>query len=146
MSIPHLTLDTNKNLKRMVRVAVRQTEKGGLIEASFLDADSRPYDLTNLHVTFNDRKANNKFLSDSNVTIVDARNGSIKYTLHDQTYAGSGTAWFDISDASGSKVDSTQSFKIEVDDAFNVNIYNSEYVRSLELLRDKMQALVDAAK
>lgn len=146
MSLPKLELDTNKNLTSILGVTVRQTEKGGLLEAAFLNAQQEPYDLTNKKVTFMDHKENDKFVADDKVTIVDARNGSIQYTLHPQTYAGTGTAWFEINDMDGNKVDSTQSFTITVDEGMGVSVYNTNYVPALERLRDQMQNLIDQAQ
>ncbi|MCT3348954.1 DUF2479 domain-containing protein, partial [Lactobacillus hominis] len=111
-----------------------------------MNAQQEPYDLTNKKVTFMDHKENDKFVADDKVTIVDARNGSIQYTLHPQTYAGTGTAWFEINDMDGNKVDSTQSFTITVDEGMGVSVYNTNYVPALERLRDQMQNLIDQAQ
>ena len=144
-SLPKLNLNTNKNLKDVLGITVRQTEKGGLIEAAILNEDGSPYDLTNMSVTFQDHKTNNKWISDDKVTVKDAKNGLINYTLHDQAYAGKGVAWFEMNNAQGTKVDSTQNFYIEVDEGLNATVYNSNYISKLDQLRDQMQSMIDSA-
>lgn len=110
-----------------------------------LNADSSPYDLTNKTVTFNDHKENDKYVVDNKVTVVDARNGSISYTLHDQVFASTGVAWFEIIDSSGNKVDSTQNFNLDVENAANASVYNTNYINQLDDLREQMQHIVDSA-
>jgi hypothetical protein len=124
---------------------IRQSEKGLTITAVFLNEDSSPYDLTNKKVIFNEHKESDKYVVDTNVQITDARNGAISYTLHSQCYAATGEAWFEIADASGTVVDSTQNFNLKVKDAANASIYNTNYITQLDALRDQMQQLVDGA-
>jgi hypothetical protein len=124
---------------------IRQSEKGLTITAIFINEDNSPYDLTNKKVTFNEHKDSDKYVVDTNVQIIDARNGSISYTLHSQCYAATGEAWFEIADASGTVVDSTQNFNLKVKDAANASIYNTNYITQLDQLRSQMQTLVDNA-
>nr|DAU77710.1 MAG TPA: tail protein [Caudoviricetes sp.] len=145
MSLQNLTLVTNKKLTNLQDAVIRQSEKGLTITAVFLNEDSSPYDLTNKKVTFNEHKESDKYVVDTNVQITDERNGAISYTLHPQCYAATGEAWFEIADASGTVVDSTQNFNLKVKDAANASIYNTNYITQLDALRDQMQALVDNA-
>lgn len=145
VSLQNLTLVTNKKLTNLQDAVIRQSEKGLTITAVFLNEDSSPYDLTNKKVTFNEHKDSDKYVVDTNVQITDERNGAISYTLHPQCYAATGEAWFEIADASGTVVDSTQNFNLKVKDAANASIYNTNYITQLDALRDQMQALVDNA-
>ena len=145
MSLQNLTLVTNKKLTNLQDAVIRQSEKGLTITAIFINEDNSPYDLTNKKVTFNEHKDSDKYVVDTNVQIIDARNGSISYTLHSQCYAATGEAWFEIADASGTVVDSTQNFNLKVKDAANASIYNTNYITQLDQLRSQMQTLVDNA-
>lgn len=145
LSLQNLTLNTDKRLTNLQSLALRQSEKGLTLTANLLNSDSSPYDLTNKTVTFNDHKSNDKYVVDNKVTVVDARNGSISYTLHDQVFASTGVAWFEIIDSSGNKVDSTQNFNLDVEDAANASVYNSNYISQLDKLREQMQSIVDNA-
>lgn len=145
VSLQNLTLVTNKKLTNLQDAVIRQSEKGLTITAVFLNEDSSPYDLTNKKVIFNEHKESDKYVVDTNVQITDARNGAISYTLHSQCYAATGEAWFEIADASGTVVDSTQNFNLKVKDAANASIYNTNYIAQLDALRDQMQQLVDGA-
>lgn len=145
MSLQNLTLVTNKKLTNLQDAVIRQSEKGLTITAVFLNEDSSPYDLTNKKVIFNEHKESDKYVVDTNVQITDARNGAISYTLHSQCYAATGEAWFEIADASGTVVDSTQNFNLKVKDAANASIYNTNYITQLDQLRSQMQTLVDNA-
>lgn len=145
MSLQNLTLVTNKKLTNLQDAVIRQSEKGLTITAIFINEDNSPYDLTNKKVTFNEHKDSDKYVVDTNIQIIDARNGSISYTLHSQCYAATGEAWFEIADASGTVVDSTQNFNLKVKDAANASIYNTNYITQLDQLRSQMQTLVDNA-
>lgn len=145
VSLQNLTLVTNKKLTNLQDAVIRQSEKGLTITAIFINEDNSPYDLTNKKVTFNEHKDSDKYVVDTNVQIIDARNGSISYTLHSQCYAATGEAWFEIADASGTVVDSTQNFNLKVKDAANASIYNTNYITQLDQLRSQMQTLVDNA-
>ncbi|MCT3347733.1 DUF2479 domain-containing protein, partial [Lactobacillus hominis] len=147
MSLPRdLSLETNKDLTNFEGLTLRQTEKGLVLHTTLLNFDKSPYDLTNKKVIFNEHKDNEKYVVDDSVAIEDKTHGIISYKLHDQVYAAKGTAWFEIQNEDGSVVDSTQNFIINVKDAANASIYNSNYVPALERLRDQMQNLIDQAQ
>ena len=125
---------------------VRDSDKGEILESFILNPDGTPYDLTNKSLVFNENKDGNKFVSDDNVKIVDARIGHITYQLHDQVHSARGTAWFDIIDKSnGSKIDSTTDFYIEVRDSLKCTVYNTTYIADLEKLKQQMETLLKQA-
>lgn len=145
MALSELNLTTNKNLVSLQSETLRQSESGLILKANLLMPDGSPYDLTDKEVIFNEHKANDKYIVDTNVQSDDKPHGSISYQLHPQAYAASGTAWFEIQDESGNVVDSTQDFYLDVKDAANASIYNSNYIYKLDSLRDKLQNIVDGA-
>lgn len=124
---------------------LRNSDKGEILESFILNPDGTPYDLTGKSVVFNENKDGDRFVSDSNVTIVDANSGHIAYQVHDQVHSASGTAWFDIVDSSGAKIDSTSDFYIEVRDGLDCTIYNTTYVSDFEKLKQKMDVLIAQA-
>lgn len=125
---------------------VRDSDKGEILESFIINPDGTPYDLTNKSLVFNENKDGDKFVSDSNVTIVDAQIGHITYQLHDQVHSARGTAWFDIIDKSnGSKIDSTTDFYIEVRDSLKCTVYNTTYIADLEKLKQQMETLLKQA-
>jgi hypothetical protein len=145
MALSELNLTTNKNLVSLQSETLRQSESGLILKANLLMPDGSPYDLSDKTVIFNEHKANDKYIVDTNVKPVDEAHGSISYQLHPQAYAASGTAWFEIQDSSGNVVDSTQDFYLNVKDAANASIYNSNYIYKLDSLRDQLQQIVDSA-
>ncbi|MCZ4022966.1 phage baseplate upper protein, partial [Lactobacillus gasseri] len=141
-----VTLNTNKRTAALSRVELRDSDKGEILESFILNPDGTPYDLNGKSLVFNENKDGDKFVSDSNVTIVDARIGHITYQVHDQVHSARGTAWFDIIDkASGAKVDSTADFYIEVRDGLKCTVYNTTYISDLEKLKQQMEALIRQA-
>ena len=141
-----VTLSTNKQTTNLSRVEVRDSDKGEILESFILNPDGTPYDLTNKSLVFNENKDGDKFVSDSNVSIVDARIGHITYQVHDQVHSAKGTAWFDIIDKSnGSKIDSTTDFYIEVRDGLKCTVYNTTYIADLEKLKQQMETLLKQA-
>ncbi len=141
-----VTLNTNKRTTALSRVELRDSDKGEILELFILNPDGTPYDLNGKSLVFNENKDGDKFVSDSNVTIVDARIGHITYQVHDQVHSARGTAWFDIIDkASGAKVDSTADFYIEVRDGLKCTVYNTTYISDLEKLKQQMEALIRQA-
>lgn len=125
---------------------VRDSDKGEILESFILNSDGTPYDLSGKSLVFNENKDGDKFVSDPNVTIVDARIGHITYQLHDQVHSARGTAWFDVIDKSnGTKIDSTTDFYIEVRDGLKCTVYNTTYISDLEKLKQQMEALIRQA-
>lgn len=136
----------NKSTTNLSRVEVRDSDKGEILESFILNSDGTPYDLSGKSLVFNENKDGDKFVSDPNVTIVDARIGHITYQLHDQVHSAPGTAWFDVIDKSnGAKIDSTTDFYIEVRDGLKCTVYNTTYISDLEKLKQQMEALISQA-
>lgn len=134
----------NKSTTNLSRVEVRDSDKGEILESFILNSDGTPYDLSGKSLVFNENKDGDKFVSDSNVTIVDARIGHITYQLHDQVHSAPGTAWFDIIQ-DGAKIDSTTDFYIEVRDGLKCTVYNTTYISDLEKLKRQMETLIQQA-
>ena len=134
----------NKSTTNLSRVEVRDSDKGEILESFILNSDGTPYDLSGKSLVFNENKNGDKFVSDPNVTIVDARIGHITYQLHDQVHSAPGTAWFDIIQ-DGAKIDSTTDFYIEVRDGLKCTVYNTTYISDLEKLKQQMEALIRQA-
>lgn len=134
----------NKSTTNLSRVEVRDSDKGEILESFILNSDGTPYDLSGKSLVFNENKDGDKFVSDPNVTIVDARIGHITYQLHDQVHSARGTAWFDIIQ-DGAKIDSTTDFYIEVRDGLKCTVYNTTYISDLEKLKQQMEALIRQA-
>lgn len=134
----------NKSTTNLSRVEVRDSDKGEILESFILNSDGTPYDLSGKSLVFNENKDGDKFVSDPNVTIVDARIGHITYQLHDQVHSAPGTAWFDIIQ-NGAKIDSTTDFYIEVRDGLKCTVYNTTYISDLEKLKQQMEVLIRQA-
>lgn len=134
----------NKSTTNLSRVEVRDSDKGEILESFILNSDGTPYDLSGKSLVFNENKDGDKFVSDTNVTIVDAKIGHITYQLHDQVHSAPGTAWFDIIQ-NGTKIDSTTDFYIEVRDGLKCTVYNTTYISDLEKLKRQMEALIQQA-
>lgn len=134
----------NKSTTNLSRVEVRDSDKEEILESFILNSDGTPYDLSGKSLVFNENKDGDKFVSDPNVTIVDARIGHITYQLHDQVHSAPGTAWFDIIQ-NGAKIDSTTDFYIEVRDGLKCTVYNTTYISDLEKLKQQMEALIRQA-
>ncbi|MGF0085062.1 BppU family phage baseplate upper protein [Lactobacillus johnsonii] len=139
-----LNLSMNKSTTNLSRVELRDSDKGEILESFILNSDGTPYDLSGKSLVFNENKDGDKFVSDPNVTIVDARIGHITYQLHDQVHSAPGTAWFDIIQ-DGAKIDSTTDFYIEVRDGLKCTAYNTTYISDLEKLKRQMEALIQQA-
>lgn len=134
----------NKSTTNLSRVELRDSDKGEILESFILNSDGTPYDLSGKSLVFNENKDGDKFVSDSNVTIVDAKIGHITYQLHDQVHSAPGTAWFDIIQ-NGTKIDSTTDFYIEVRDGLKCTVYNTTYISDLEKLKRQMESLIQQA-
>lgn len=134
----------NKSTTNLSRVELRDSDKGEILESFILNSDGTPYDLSGKSLVFNENKDGDKFVSDSNVTIVDAKIGHITYQLHDQVHSAPGAAWFDIIQ-NGTKIDSTTDFYIEVRDGLKCTVYNTTYISDLEKLKRQMESLIQQA-
>ena len=144
MTQPTLQLTTNKNLASVKNITIRDSGNKEVLEAYLLDHEGQPYNLENKTVTFMENKIGDKFVSDSNVQIVNPNAGQIRYTLQSQVHSASGIAWFEINDSSG-LVDSTANFNIRVEDGLRATADNTTYIDALEKLKRQMEALIQQA-
>lgn len=144
MTQPTLQLTTNKNLASVKNITIRDSGNKEVLEAYLLDHEGQPYNLENKTVTFMENKIGDKFVSDSNVQIVNPNAGQIRYTLQSQVHSASGIAWFEINDSSG-LVDSTANFNIRVEDGLRATADNTTYIDALEKLKRQMETLIQQA-
>ena len=128
----------------MKNITIRDSGNKEVLEAYFLNHEGQPYNLENKTVTFMENKDGDKFVSDSNVQIVNATAGFVRYTLQSQVHSAPGIAWFEINDDSG-LVDSTGNFNIRVENGLRATADNTTYIAALEKLKQQMEALIRQA-
>ena len=151
MSLAQITLPTNKtvsNVDDYVR-KIRQGEAGQRLEVIITDADGSGYNLDGKTLEFSENKEGGKIVSDNDqdhFEIKDAKAGRFVYTLAPAVYAASGTAWFDITSADGSVIDTTKNFNIDVIEAESVHINNDSYVSNLISLETHYDGVVKKTK
>ena len=151
MSLAQITLPTNKtvsNVDDYVR-KIRQGESGQRLEVIITDADGSGYNLDGKTLEFSENKEGGKIVSDNDqdhFEIKDAKAGRFVYTLAPAVYAASGTAWFDITSADGSVIDTTKNFNIDVIEVESVHINNDSYVSNLISLETHYDGVVKKTK
>ena len=151
MSLAQITLPTNKNVSNVddyVR-KIRQGEAGQRLEVIITDADGSGYNLDGKTLEFSENKKGGKIVSDNDqdhFEIKDAKAGRFVYTLAPAVYAASGTAWFDITSADGSVIDTTKNFNIDVIEVESVHINNDSYVSNLISLETHYDGVIKKTK
>ena len=151
MSLAQITLPTNKtvsNVDDYVR-KIRQGEAGQRLEVIITDADGSGYNLDGKTLEFSENKEGGKIVSDNDqdhFEIKDAKTGRFVYTLAPAVYAASGVAWFDITSADGSVIDTTKNFNIDVIEVESVHINNDSYVSNLISLETHYDGVIKKAK
>ena len=151
MSLAQITLPTNKtvsNVDDYVR-KIRQDEAGQRLEVIITDADGSGYNLDGKTLEFSENKEGGKIVSDNDqdhFEIKDAKAGRFVYTLAPAVYAASGVAWFDITSADGSVIDTTKNFNIDVIEDESIHINNDNYVSSLISLETHYDGVIKKAK
>ena len=151
MSLAQITLPTNKavsNVDDYVR-KIRQGEAGQRLEVIITDADGSGYNLDGKTLEFSENKEGGKIVSDNDhdhFEIKDAKAGRFVYTLAPAVYAASGTAWFDITSADGSVIDTTKNFNIDVIEVESIHINNDSYVSNLISLETHYDGVVKKTK
>lgn len=151
MSLAQITLPTNKtvsNVDDYVR-KIRQGEAGQRLEVIITDADGSGYNLDGKTLEFSENKEGGKIVSDNDqdhFEIKDAKAGRFVYTLAPAVYAASGTAWFDITSADGSVIDTTKNFNIDVIEVESVHINNDNYVSNLISLETHYDGVIKKTK
>lgn len=155
MSLHPITLETDKSITSIISEpeVLGQSEKGQVLEVSVLNSSQEPYDLSadNLSITFGENKAEGRMILDKGTAndadsghfeITDAKNGKFNYTLCSACYEASGNAWFEI--YIGDKfVDSTERFRIEVQESQRINMQNNNYVSDMAAMEDHFNASLD---
>ena len=151
MSLAQITLPTNKtvsNVDDYVR-KIRQDEAGQKLEVIITDADGSGYNLDGKTLEFSENKEGGKIVSDNDqdhFEIKDAKAGRFVYTLAPAVYAASGVAWFDITSADGSVIDTTKNFNIDVIKVESIHINNDSYVSNLISLETHYDGVIKKAK
>ena len=153
MSLAQITLTTNKTVSNVgdyVR-KIGQDERGQVLPVIVVDAAGTPYDLSDKTIVFSESKDSGRFVVDDGkgsrsgkFTITDAKNGKFSYTLQEQVYPESGTAWFDIVNSDGTIVDTTVSFEFVVVQNFYVS--SSSYSSTLEAFQVHYQSVIQKAE
>lgn len=151
MSLEQIALTTNKstsNVGDFVR-KIGQGERGQVLPVLVTDASGSPYDLTNKKLVFSETKDSRMYVVDDGQATdagkfnpTDPKNGKFSYTLQEQVYLESGTAWFDIVSQDGTVLDTTNSFRFVVIPDPTVNVKNGNYSSTLAALQAHYQAVI----
>lgn len=151
MSLAQITLNTNKTVSNVgdyVR-KIGQDERGQVLPVIVVDATGTPYDLSDKKIVFSESKDSGKYVVDDGkdsrsgkFTLTDAKNGKFSYTLQEQVYPESGTAWFDIVSADGTVLDTTVSFRFVVIPAPTLHVNDDNYSSTLEALQAHYQGVI----
>ncbi|MEK3563803.1 BppU family phage baseplate upper protein, partial [Lactobacillus crispatus] len=151
MSLAQIVLTTNKttsNVGDYVR-KIGQGERGQILPVIVVDATGTPYDLSDKKIVFSESKDSGKYVVDDGkastsgkFTLTDPQNGKFSYTLQEQVYPESGTAWFDIVSADGTVLDTTVSFRFVVIPALTLHVNDKNYSSTLEALQAHYQGVI----
>ena len=151
MSLAQIVLTTNKttsNVGDYVR-KIGQGERGQVLPVVVTDANGAAYDLTNKSIVFSENKDSGKYVVDDGkastsgkFTLTDPQNGKFSYTLQDQVYPESGTAWFDIVSSDGTVLDTTVTFKFVVIPNATLHVDSDSYSSTLEALQAHYQGVI----
>ena len=151
MSLAQITLTTNKTVSNVgdyIR-KIGQSERGQVLQVIVVDAAGTPYDLSDKKIVFSESKDSGKYVVDDGkdsrsgkFALTDAKNGKFSYTLQEQVYPESGTAWFDIVSADGTVLDTTVSFRFVVIPAPTLHVNDDNYSSTLEALQAHYQGVI----
>ena len=151
MSLAQIVLTTNKTISNVgdyVR-KIGQGERGQVLPVVVTDVNGAAYDLTNKSIVFSENKDSGKYVVDDGkastsgkFTLTDPQNGKFSYTLQDQVYPESGTAWFDIVSSDGTVLDTTVSFRFVVIPAPTLHVNDDNYSSTLEALQAHYQGVI----
>ena len=90
-------------------------------------------------MVFKENKITGTAVRDNNVSITDASNGEISYTLHDAVHGADGVAWFDIVDPSNDQlIDSTADFYIKARDGLKFTALDVSYMSDLDKIKEEL--------
>ena len=151
MSLAQIMLTTNKttsNIGDYVR-KIGQEERGQVLPVIVVDVTGTPYDLSDKKIVFSESKDSGKYVVDDGkdsrsgkFTLTDPQNGKFSYTLQDQVYPESGTAWFDIVSSDGTVFDTTVTFKFVVIPNATLHVDSDSYSSTLEALQAHYQGVI----
>lgn len=151
MSLEQIALTTNKSISNVgdfVR-KIGQGERSQVLPVLVTDASGSPYDLTNKKLVFSETKDSRMYVVDDGQATdagkfnpTDPKNGKFSYTLQEQVYLESGTAWFDIVSQDGTVLDTTNAFRFVVIPDPTVNVKNGNYSSTLSALQAHYQAVI----
>ena len=151
MSLAPITLTTDKTLSDVGNYVrkIGQGEAGQKLEVIVTDAYGSGYNLNGKTLEFSENKEGGKIVSDNDLDhfeIKDAEAGRFVYTLASAVYAASGVAWFDITSANGSVIDTTKNFNINVIEDESIHINNDNYVSSLAAFETHYDGVIKKTK
>ena len=151
MSLAQIVLTTNKttsNVGDYVR-KIGQGERGQILPVVITGANGEAYDLSDKNLVFSENKDSGKYVVDDGkdsrsgkFTLTDPQNGKFTYTLQDQVYPESGTAWFDIVSADGTVLDTTVSFRFVVIPSATLHVNDDNYSSTLDALQAHYQGVI----
>lgn len=151
MSLTQIVLTTNKTTSIIgdyVR-KIGQGERGQVLPVVITGANGEAYDLSDKNLVFSENKDSGKYVVDDGkdsrsgkFTLTDPQNGKFTYTLQEQVYPESGTAWFDIVSADGTVLDTTVSFRFVVIPASTLHVNDDNYSSTLEALQAHYQGVI----
>lgn len=151
MSLAQITLTTNKSISNVgdyIR-KIGQEERGQVLPVVVTDANGSAYDLTGKSIIFSENKDSGKYVvddgKDSNsgkFDVPDPKSGKFSYTLQEQVYPESGTAWFDIVSQDGTVLDTTRTFRFVVIPNTTLHVNDDSYSSTLQALEAHYQAVI----
>lgn len=151
MSLAQITLTTNKSISNVgdyIR-KIGQEERGQVLPVVVTDANGSAYDLTGKSIIFSENKDSGKYVvddgKDSNsgkFDVPDPKSGKFNYTLQEQVYPESGTAWFDIVSQDGTVLDTTRTFRFVVIPNTTLHVNDDSYSSTLQALEAHYQAVI----
>ncbi len=151
MSLAQITLTTNKSISNVgdyIR-KIGQEERGQVLPVVVTDANGSAYDLTGKSIIFSENKDSGKYVvddgKDSNsgkFDVPDPKSGKFNYTLQEQVYPESGTAWFDIVSQDGTVLDTTRTFRFVVIPNTTLHVNDDSYSSTLQALEAHCQAVI----
>lgn len=151
MSLAQIVLTTNKttsNVGDYVR-KIGQGERGQILPVVITGANGEAYDLSDKNLVFSENKDSGKYVVDDGkdsrsgkFTLTDPQNGKFTYTLQEQVYPESGTAWFDVVSEDGTVLDTTVTFRFVVIPSATLHVNDDNYSSTLDALQAHYQGVI----
>jgi hypothetical protein len=124
-------------------IVVRNGEKGQKLSVQVIDENNQPYSLTGKKVVFDDQIGKDIVSDNDTANFQINSDGSFVYTMIQQAFNNSGSAWFRITDTGGNVIDTTQTFDIKVLSGLSESGSQS-YVENLNNAIDQANAALQA--